>query len=70
MNLPESYVLEQRRNRLAKTVNGRAIDLFEGDSSLAADWLKLPQRMLQGHQPIAVAAVLNLIGRLEHGVLP
>lgn len=38
MSLPEGYVLEQLRNRLAKTVNGRAIDLFEGDTSLAADW--------------------------------
>lgn len=70
MSLPEGYVLEQLRNRLAKTVNGRAIDLFEGDTSLAADWLKQPQRMLQGHQPIAVAAVLTLSAGLSMAYCP
>ncbi|MHC5350493.1 type II RES/Xre toxin-antitoxin system antitoxin [Metapseudomonas furukawaii] len=58
-------------------VIGNAIDLFEGNTSSAVDWLREPQRGLHGHRPLAVAAspgghetVLNLIGQLEHGVLP
>lgn len=58
------------------TVLEAAVNLFEGDVSLAKEWLNNPQHGLGGRRPIDMAAthvefeaVINLIGRLEHGVV-
>lgn len=52
-----------------------AIDLFEGDKEQARKWLLNPVRGLGGRRPAdmistsaGAEAVLDLIGRLEHGV--
>jgi len=52
-----------------------AIDLFEGDRERAVHWLSNPVRGLGDRRPVdmlatsaEVEAVLDLIGRLEHGV--
>ncbi|BBO56953.1 type II RES/Xre toxin-antitoxin system antitoxin [Cobetia sp. AM6] len=52
-----------------------AADLFEGDKAKAKGWLLRPVRGLGGHRPVEMVAttagaeaVLDLIGRLEHGV--
>ncbi|KAF0805256.1 hypothetical protein A6D6_02493 [Alcanivorax xiamenensis] len=52
-----------------------ATDLFEGDKARARQWLLNPVRGLGGRRPVEMIAtsaeaeaVLNLIGRLEHGV--
>lgn len=52
-----------------------ATDLFEGDSEHARHWLLHPVRGLGGRRPVDMIAtsaeteaVLELIGRLEHGV--
>lgn len=52
-----------------------AIDLFEGDRERAMLWLSNPVRGLGGRRPVEMLAtsaeaeaVLDLIGRLEHGV--
>lgn len=52
-----------------------AIDLFEGDKEQACTWLLNPVRGLGGKRPAdmistsaGAEAVLDLIGRLEHGV--
>ena len=52
-----------------------ALDLFEGEGVAATRWLRNPVRGLGNKRPIDMlstsaetAAVLNLIGRLEHGV--
>ncbi|AIA74241.1 MAG: type II RES/Xre toxin-antitoxin system antitoxin [Vreelandella alkaliphila] len=52
-----------------------ALDLFEGDVEGARTWLLKPNTGLGGRRPIEMSAtsaeyqtVLNLIGRLEHGV--
>jgi putative toxin-antitoxin system antitoxin component (TIGR02293 family) len=63
-----------RLYRLAQVVE-KAVGLFEGDVTAARQWLTAPVRGL-GHQvPIELARtavgaqmVLDLIGRLEHGV--
>jgi len=54
----------------------KAINLFEGNQEKAVHWLKTPKRALAGATPIGysdtepgVQEVLNLIGRLEHGVI-
>lgn len=51
------------------------IDLFEGDRERARRWLLNPVRGLGGRRPVEMVAttagaeaVLDLIGRLEHGV--
>ena len=51
------------------------VELFEGDTATARDWLLRPARSLGGSTPLDFAAtevgareVENLIGRLEHGV--
>ena len=61
--------------RLAKTV-GLAIQLFEGDTEEARDWLLRENLLLGGRAPVTFAAtdvgareVEDLIGRLEHGVV-
>lgn len=53
-----------------------ATDLFEGDKERARLWLLRPARGLGGRCPVEMiatsaeaGAVLDLIGRLEHGVL-
>jgi len=52
-----------------------ALDLFEGDHKAAVAWLGRKNRALIGRMPVEMAAleltgeqVLQLIGRLEHGV--
>jgi len=52
-----------------------ALDLFEGDHKAAVAWLGRNNRALTGRMPVEMAAlevtgeqVLQLIGRLEHGV--
>jgi len=52
-----------------------AMDLFEGDRVRARGWLLSPVRGLGGRRPVEMLAttagaeaVLDLIGRLEHGV--
>lgn len=53
----------------------RALQLFEGDEEAARDWFRGSNRALGGRSPLGVAhtfvgaqEVLNLAGRLEHGV--
>ena len=52
-----------------------ALDLFDNDKAKAKEWLFSPVRGLGGRRPIEMVAtsagaeaVLDLIGRLEHGV--
>jgi putative toxin-antitoxin system antitoxin component (TIGR02293 family) len=52
-----------------------ATDLFEGDLESAISWLKAPAKGLGGKRPLEMMstsaeseAVMDLIGRLEHGV--
>ena len=52
-----------------------ATELFEGDKSLALQWLSQPNPALGQRSPLDMAAtatgaceVKDLIGRLEHGV--
>ncbi len=63
-----------RLYRFAKVYKS-AVDLFEGDKAMAKEWLLSPVRGLGGRRPIEMVAttagaeaVLDLIGRLEHGV--
>lgn len=70
-NLQES----DRLLRLA-TVYTRALELFEEDQPQGRQWLKNPARALSGVSPlehaqteIGAREVLDLIGRLEYGVL-
>lgn len=60
--------------RLTEVLNA-ATELFEGSIDEANQWLKTPTRGLGGRKPIEMLAtaaeskaVLDLIGRLEHGV--
>jgi putative toxin-antitoxin system antitoxin component (TIGR02293 family) len=53
----------------------QSVELFEGDSAAAVQWLTSPHRALAGETPMNYARtelgareVENLIGRLEHGV--
>ncbi len=53
-----------------------ALDLFEGDLEAAREWLTTPVRGLGGKRPADMLgtsaeteAVLELVGRLEHGVV-
>lgn len=53
-----------------------ALQLFDGDDSSALQWLKLPSNALGGESPIQMLrtplgteAVMDLIGRIEHGVI-
>lgn len=52
-----------------------AVDLFEGDTAAAVNWLKTPKRALAGNTPLSYARtdiggreVERLIGQLEYGV--
>lgn len=58
------------------TIFDAAIELFEGDVLAMQDWMTSPVRGLDGKAPMEMLstrvesrAVLNLIGRLEHGVI-
>lgn len=60
--------------RLAELISA-ATELFEGDEAKAISWLKKPLKALDNKRPIDLAAtsaeakdVLDLIGRLEHGI--
>ncbi|MBA1245512.1 type II RES/Xre toxin-antitoxin system antitoxin [Pseudomonas japonica] len=64
-----------RLYRLAQILSA-AFELFEGDEVATRHWLSEPVRGLGGRRPIEMArtsaettAVLDLIGRLEHGVI-
>ena len=48
-----------------------ACRLFEGDGESASIWLKKPQLALGGLSPVKVSLedALNLIARIEHGVV-
>ena len=59
----------------ASRVFARAIELFEGDTESARQWLTTPVTALGGRTPLKFAStdvgaieVQNLIGRLEHGI--
>jgi putative toxin-antitoxin system antitoxin component (TIGR02293 family) len=59
--------------RLARVAR-RAAEVFEG-SDAALDWLKSPNRALAGETPltlldteIGAESVLDVLGRIEHGV--
>jgi len=52
-----------------------AVDVFNGDISAAREWMSAPTGGLAGQSPllllgtgVGAAAVLDLLGRLEHGV--
>jgi len=66
---------ESDRLLRAARLLGRAIELFDGDSQAAREWLLTPQPALGNETPVTVARtelgareVENLIGRIEHGV--
>ncbi len=61
--------------RLAR-VFSRAIELFEGDSEGAQEWMMRPNRAFGEVSPfemvktdVGAREVENLIGRIEHGVI-
>ena len=63
-----------RLYRFAKILKA-ATDLFEGDMETARMWLRKPARGLGNRKPVDMLAtsaetetVMELIGRLEHGV--
>lgn len=62
--------------RVARVL-GAAQALFEGDWELARAWLKSPQWGLGGRRPVELLStevgaevVCDLLGRIEHGVMP
>ena len=64
----------ERLLRLARIFE-KAVELFEGSSNLATQWLRLPKKALAGETPLTYATtelgareVENLLGRLAHGV--
>ncbi len=66
---------ESDRLLRATKIFAQALSLFEGDASLARQWLLSPQVALGGSTPLKYAStelgareVENLIGRLEHGI--
>jgi putative toxin-antitoxin system antitoxin component (TIGR02293 family) len=66
---------ESDRLLRASRVFGRALELFEGDSEAAREWLLDKQPLLGGLVPLELATtdvgaleVERLIGRLEHGI--
>jgi putative toxin-antitoxin system antitoxin component (TIGR02293 family) len=66
---------ESDRLLRVSTVFERAVGLFDGDRPAATQWLRTPQPALGGQPPLEFARtevgageVLDLIGRLEHGV--
>jgi putative toxin-antitoxin system antitoxin component (TIGR02293 family) len=73
----EGRFLPDESDRLlrASRLFARTLELFEGDSDAAMDWLGAPQPALAGGVPLDLARtevgaleVERLVGRLEHGV--
>lgn len=69
---------QQESDRLYRLVEllGAAAELFEGDLDAAREWLHKPALGLGGRRPVDMLATtaeteaaMDLIGRLEHGVL-
>ena len=67
---------ESDRLLRASRIFGKALELFEGDTEAARQWLSTPQPALRGERPMALAKtdlgareVEALLERLEHGVL-
>jgi putative toxin-antitoxin system antitoxin component (TIGR02293 family) len=67
---------ESDRLLRASRIFGKALELFEGDTEAARQWLLTPQAALGGERPITLAKtdlgareVEALAERLEHGVL-
>lgn len=65
----------ERVLRIAR-VYDKVLDVFENEAA-AVSWLKKPVRGLGGHIPLEYAdtdlgaqEVINLLGRIEHGVFP
>jgi len=63
------------RSALEVELRKAATDLFVGDEQSAAEWLNKPAKALNGCKPMDMAnnqaefdLVLDLIGRLQHGV--
>jgi len=74
----DRFSLEEsdRLYRFAEVLNA-TVELFEGDQDQAGVWLLSSLRGLGGRRPVDMIAtsaeteaVLDLIGRLEHGVFP
>jgi putative toxin-antitoxin system antitoxin component (TIGR02293 family) len=69
-------ILEESDRLLrAGRVFGRALELFDGDTNAARNWLSKPQPALGGGVPLELAEtevgareVEAAIGRIEHGV--
>lgn len=64
-------------DRLARTSRlfAKVLELFEGETTAARDWLSTPQSALGGRVPLELAEtdvgtqeVEYLVGRLEHGI--
>ncbi len=56
-------------------IMARAVELFEGDSETARVWMNAPKDVFEGRTPLEFADttpgaeyVLEVIGRLEHGI--
>jgi putative toxin-antitoxin system antitoxin component (TIGR02293 family) len=73
----EGKLAPEESDRLvrASRIFGRAMELFEGDSNAARDWLTSLQPALGGLVPLELARtdvganeVESLIGRLEYGI--
>jgi putative toxin-antitoxin system antitoxin component (TIGR02293 family) len=55
----------------------KVLELFDGDTRAAQNWLESPARAFSGHTPLSltttdpgIRAVEDLVGQLEHGVFP
>jgi putative toxin-antitoxin system antitoxin component (TIGR02293 family) len=66
---------ESDRVLRASTIFDMAVEMFEGDTAAARQWLQTPQPGLGRETPLDFAStevgareVENLMGRLEHGV--
>jgi len=67
---------ESDRLMRVSRIFGKALELFEGDSEAARQWISTRQSALRGERPIVLTKtdlgareVEALINRLEHGVL-
>lgn len=73
---PEQYPLISQVAPVVPAVMVAAIALHDGDKSRALLWLQRPARALGGVRPVDyqdtpehIQAVLDLIGRIEHGIV-
>jgi putative toxin-antitoxin system antitoxin component (TIGR02293 family) len=55
----------------------KVLDLFDGDTRAAQNWLESPAPAFAGHTPLSltrtypgIRAIEDLVGQLEHGVFP